>query len=65
MINLLRALDLWRVVREVVIDIKCEGERSTLVHAFVGLDDQVEVEDIVRVREYGLHGRTKGQLLEV
>lgn len=39
MINLLRALDLGRVVREVLVDIKREGERPALVHAFIGLDD--------------------------
>lgn len=55
MIDLLRAFDLGRIMWEILVDGKVEVERSSLVHAFVGLDGQREVQDIVRVGKRGLH----------
>ena len=60
MVNLLCALDFWRVVREVLVDLEVEPEASALVHALVGVDCELEVKDIVGVREVRLHCCTKG-----
>ena len=43
MVNLLRALDLWRIVGEVLIDREGEVESAALVHAFVGFDGEGKV----------------------
>lgn len=56
MIDLLRALDFGRIVWEILVDGKVEVESSPLVHAFIGLDGQSEVEDVVRVGKRGFHG---------
>ena len=55
MVDLLCALDFWRVVGEVLVDLEVESEASSLVHALVGVDREFEVEDIVGVREVRLH----------
>jgi hypothetical protein len=65
MINLLRALHFWRVMREVLVNTEIEMERATLVHALVGLDRKRKVEDIVRIREIHLHRASEGQLLQI
>lgn len=49
MVDLLFAFHLGRVVWEVLIDGKVEVEGSTFVHAFVRVDSQDEVENIVGV----------------
>ena len=38
MVNLLGAFDLWRVVREILVDGEAEVEPSALVHSLVRLD---------------------------
>ena len=60
MVNLLRALHFRRIVREVLVDGEGEAEAAAFVHAFVGLDGEGEVEDVVRVREGGLHRAAEG-----
>ena len=65
MIDLLRALHLGRVMREVLVDGKGEVEEAALVHAFVGFDGEGEVEDVVGVGEVHFHGTSQGQFLEV
>ena len=56
MVDLLRALDFWRVVGKVLVDGECEVEDPTLVHALVRLDGEGEIKDVVGVREGGTHG---------
>ena len=56
MIDLLRALDLGRIMREVLVDGEGEGESPAFVHALVGFDRQREVEDVVGVGESHFHG---------
>lgn len=55
-VDLLRALDLWRLVWEILTDVECKVEDAALVHALVGCDAQVEVQDVVGVGEGGCHG---------
>jgi hypothetical protein len=55
-VDLLFALDLWRLVREVLADGEGEVELAAFVEALVGRDGEGEIEDIVRVWEGGLHG---------
>lgn len=54
-VDLFAALHLGRLVREVGCDVEGEAELAALVHALVRLDVEDEVEDIVWVRELGLH----------
>lgn len=49
------ALDLGRIVWEVLVDLELELEQSALVHALVRLDVEVEVQDVVGVREGSAH----------
>ncbi len=62
MVNLLRALDLWRVVWEVLVNGEVEPEATVLVHAFVGVDDQEEVELVVLIRVFYFHGGRQVEL---
>lgn len=65
MVDLLRALDFRRVVRKVLIDLEIEIKATSFVHALVRIDSELEVEDIVGVREVGLHRCTEGQLFQI
>ena len=65
MVDLLCALDLRRLMREVLVDGEVEAEAAVLVHAFIRLDRECEVEDIIGVWEVGLHRTTKGEFREV
>lgn len=65
MINLLRTLDLGRVVREVLVDGKGEVEDAAFVHALVGFDGQGEVEDVVGVGKGHFHRAAQGEFLKV
>lgn len=65
MVDLLRALDLGRIMREVLVDREIEVEGAALVHALVGLDGEDEVEDVVRVGEGHFHRAAEGELVEV
>ena len=58
----MHALHLWRLVREVLVDVEAEVEAAALVHALVGLDGEAEVEDVVRIGEGGGHGVAEGEL---
>lgn len=49
----------------IVVHNECEDEAATFVHALVWLDCKGKVEDIVRIREGGLHGSSKGKLSEI
>lgn len=51
MVDLLRALDLRWLVWVVLVDGECEVEAPALVHAFIWLDGEVKVEDVVWIRE--------------
>ena len=53
----MRALDLWWVVWVVGVDDKGENEGATLVHALIGGNRQVEVEEISGIWEMCFHGR--------
>jgi hypothetical protein len=48
-VDLLRALDFWWVVREVLVDLEIKVEATTLVHTLVRVDCELEVQDIVGV----------------
>lgn len=64
-VDLLCALDLWRVMGEILIDIKRKVEDSTLVHAFVRFDTQSEVENVVGVGEVHFHCVSEGEFREI
>lgn len=64
-VDLLRALDLWRLVWEVLADVECEVEAAVLVHALIRCDGQAEVQDVVGVREGRRHGATERQFREI
>jgi hypothetical protein len=55
-VDLLFALDLWRLVREVLADGEGEVELAAFVETLVGRNGECKVENIVRVREGSLHG---------
>jgi hypothetical protein len=55
MVDLLQALDLWRIMREVLVDGEAEVEGAGLVHALVRVDGQGEVENVVRTGEVRAH----------
>lgn len=65
MVYLLRAFDLWWIMGEVLVDGEIEVKSAAFVHAFVGLDGECEVEDVVWVREFGLHCAAEGELREI
>ena len=65
MIDLLRAFDFWRLVREALRDGECKEEASTFVHPLVRLDRQGEVESIIGIRKVGFHGTWESQLREI
>ena len=65
MVYLLRALDFWRIVREVLVDVEVEVECAAFVHALVGLYREDEVEDVIRVGERGFHCRAEGEFGEI
>lgn len=65
MIDLLRAFDLGRIVRVVLVDRKVEYEAAALVHAFIRLDRELEVKDIIRIRKCCLHRRTQRDLAQI
>lgn len=56
MIDLLRAFDLGRVMREILVDGKSKVKRSGLVETLVRLDRKREVENIIGIGEFGAHG---------
>jgi len=64
-VDLLQALDLGRVVGEILVDGEGEVEGAGLVHALVGLDGEGEVEDVVRVGKAHLHRAAERELLQV
>jgi len=64
-VDFLHTLDLWRIVREVLVDGEAEGEGAGGVHAFVGVDGEGEVEDVVGVGKGGAHCAAEGELGEV
>jgi len=57
MINFLCALDLWGIMRIIVVDSEGELECTTLVHALVRCNGQSKVEKIAGIGKMGLHGR--------
>ena len=65
MVNLLRTLDFWRIMREILVHSKGEVEDAAFVHSLVGLDGKREVEDVVGVGEGHFHGAAEGEFLEV
>lgn len=64
-VDLLRALDLGRVVREVLVDCEAENEAAAFVHALVRVDGQSEVEDVVGIGEVRLHCCAQRELFEI
>lgn len=65
MVDLLHALHLGRIVREVLVDGECECECSGAVHAFVGLDGEDEVLDVVGVGEGHFHRAAQRELGQI
>lgn len=65
MIYLLITLHLGWVVREVLVDGEIERERAGFVHAFVRLDGQGKMQDVVGVGEGHFHGGAEGEFGEV
>jgi len=61
MVDLLSALYFRRVVRKVLVDGEAEAEGSSFIHAFVRLDGQGEIHDIVVGGEIGAHRCAKGK----
>ena len=52
-------------MREVLVDGKAKVEDTTLVHALVGFDGQVEVEDVVGVWKGHFHRAAEGEFLKI
>jgi len=65
MVDLLRAFNLWRIMRKVLVDGEGEVKASPFVHAFIGLDRQRKVEDIVGIRKLGAPGFARFQLFKI
>ena len=65
MVDLLRALDLRRIMREILVNREVEVECAALVHALIRLDSESEVQDVVGVREGHFHCTSEGELLQV
>ena len=65
MVDFLRALDLGRVVGEVLVHGEAEVEDATFVHALVRFNGQGEVEDVIGVGEGHFHRVSKGKFLQV
>ena len=49
--NLVHAFHFWRLVRIVLPNLEREAEFPSSVKSFVRLDDQLEVEEVVRIRK--------------
>jgi len=64
-VDLLRALDLRRLVWEVLADVEGKVEGAVLVHALVGCDGQAEVQDVVGVWEGRCHGAAERQFRKI
>ncbi len=62
MVDLLRAFDFGRIVREVLVYDEVEAERAPFVHALVRFDCEVEVENVIGVWEFELHGAAQRKL---
>ena len=63
--HLVHAFHFGRFVRVVVADLERKGEFSVAVEPFVGLDDQLEVEEVVRIRKFRSAGLWQLQLVDV
>jgi hypothetical protein len=64
-VNLLRTFYLRRVMREVLVDCKCEYKTATFVHALIRLDRKRKIEDIVRIWKGCLHCAAEWQLGQI
>lgn len=67
MIDLLCAFDLWRIVREVLVDGEVEMEAAAFVHSLIRFDGQSKVQDIIGIWERCFHSAAKSafELCEV
>lgn len=65
MVDFLFAFDFGRLVGEGLRDAEGEGEEAGFVEAFVRLQGEGEVEDVVGVGEVRGHGCGEGELGEV
>ena len=63
--NLVHAFHFWRLVRIVLPDLEREAEFPSSVKSFVRLDDQLEVEEVVRIRKFRSAGLWQLQLVDV
>ncbi len=52
MVNLLRALDLRWIVWKILDDREVEVKSSSFIHAFVRLDCEDKIQNIVRIRKF-------------
>ena len=64
-VDFLRALDLWRLVRKVLRNDKGEVEDAAFVHAFVGRYGQREVQNVVWIGKVRLHRAAEREFREV
>lgn len=55
MVNFLRALDAWRINREVLANVHCKSESARLVVALGWPDGNVEFKQVGCVREIDFH----------
>lgn len=67
MIDLLCAFDLWRIVREVLVDGEVETEAAAFVHSLIRFDGQGKVQDIIGVWKGCFHSAAESafELCEV
>lgn len=65
MVDLLGALDAWRVYRKVVADLHREAERPALVVALDRVDLYQEIEEVACVGELDLYARGQLELCDV
>lgn len=62
MIYLLCTFDLWWIVGKILIYSEAEVEGAAFVHAFVWFDGECEVENVIWIREFGLHRAAEREL---
>lgn len=49
----------------VIIHGECEDKAASFIHALVRFDRKSKVQDIIGIREGGLHGTAEGQFSEI
>lgn len=65
MVYLLGTFDFGWIVGIVLVDGEVEHETPALVHALIRLDGKLKVENVVWIRECGLHGGPQRYLAQI